>query len=82
MYVYKLKEAIMALAHTEREPMKIVTLEAGTVVRTLKAGVTLPTTGLIEVKINGDTLAAFRQDLEQRGERIDPAESGAGLKPL
>ena len=75
MYVYKLKQAMVAISKDDHDKMKIVTLDAGIVVRTQKAGPALPETGLIDIKINGDTLAAFRQDLEARGERIEAADS-------
>ena len=77
MYVYRLKQAMVALSKDEHDRMKIVTLKAGTVVRTRKAGPALPETGLIDIKINGDTLAAFRQDLESRGERIEAADTAS-----
>jgi len=76
MYTYRLTRAIVAVARDENDHAKLVTLVAGAIVQTRKEGAMLPATGLIEVIVDGQPLAAFRQDLDERGERVDSAESG------
>ena len=76
MYVYRLKRPLTAVTHGGENRMRIVTLDAGTVVRTRKSVPTLPQSGLIDITVEGQVFSAFRQDLEERGERIEAAESG------
>ncbi len=70
MSVYRLKRAISAVARDDNHRMKIVTLYAGAVVKTREDGPTLQDSGLIDVVFEGESLSAFRQDLEERGERL------------
>jgi hypothetical protein len=69
MYVFRLKTPLSAVVRDD-PGMKIVTLAAGTTVRTRKAGPRLPG-GLVDVIVDGRELSMFAQDLEDRAERID-----------
>lgn len=70
MFVYRLKEALAAVARDERR-IRIVTLDVGTIVRTRRTGPALPKTGLVDVTVDGVDLAMFMQDLQTRAELVD-----------
>ena len=79
MYVYRIKEKTTAITRDNGRPT-IITLEPGTEVRTRKEGPQLPDSGLVDVETTDgrQMVAMFMQDLEARGERVDPEEAGRG----
>ena len=71
MLAYRIRSGLVAIAKTSGRA-SLITLEPGTVVRTLADQTELPGSGLIDVQIEaGEIVSVFRQDLESRGERID-----------
>jgi hypothetical protein len=75
MYVYRIKTPTVAITRDEGKAT-LITLSAGTEVRTRKAGPKLPGTGMVDIEIicRGTIAAMFVEDLEERGERVE-AES-------
>ena len=73
--IYRLKQAMIALDRDGDGRATIITLEPGVFVQTSQPPPELPEIGLIDVMVDGATFAVFRQDLEERGECIDCAES-------
>ena len=76
MYIYRLKEALSAIAHEDSHRMKIVTLQAGTIVRMHASVPKLPKSGLVDVEANDENVSLFMQDLKDRAERIQETALG------
>ena len=70
MRTYKVREAIMAMDLGIDGRYVVVTLGAGTIVRTIEDGESPPISGLVHIQCDGQRRAVFRRDLEERGDRI------------
>ena len=72
MFVYRIKTRTIAITRDEGKPT-LITLSAGTEVRTPKGGPKLPGTGLVDIETvpDGRIAAMFAEDLEVRGERVE-----------
>ena len=65
---FRLKSALVAV---DPEPgPRIVSVDVGQIVRVMGS---VQRSGLVDVLVDGRTLSVFMRDLEERGERVDPA---------